>query len=150
MLMKKNQIWFLLMIIAAVGALTFSCKTFFDLYQFISLKKSILSSSFEPQIIKEKKGHYALNVRYHYEVGSSSYLRTQRIYKYTFKNRWAAQDAFKKLESSQQRVWYSEAHPEKGVLNKALPIKKIASTTLLFGILVYFYLLGKYMFKMEK
>ncbi len=147
--MSRNRIWTVLVSLVFLGTLLYSSRAFIELYQFLSLNESTQVRFIEPHIQKLSNGRYRLKVRYHYSVKEQSYSREQTVTKYPFKNRWAAQDTFAKLQEISHTAWYSEKYPEKGKFNKSFPIKGLFSAGLLIGISIYFYLLGRYMFKIE-
>lgn len=148
--MSRNQIWTLFLCALTGVVALFSVKTLFEAYQFLSLTESTVAHSVEPEIIKLKNGRYTLRVGFSYEIEGQSYTKTQRLRKKApFKNRWAAQEAFKEIQQSQHLVWFSKSYPKKSQLDKFFPVKRVCSSAILVGILVYFFLLGKYIFTMD-
>ncbi|GEM_PF-2709058 len=147
--MNKNRIWTVLLSLVFLGALLFSSRAFVELYQFLSLNESTQVHSMEPNIKKLNNGRYSLKIRYNYLVKQQSYTREQTVTKYPYKNRLVAQETFAELQAAPHKAWYSEKHPEKGKFDKSFPIKGLFSAGLLIGISIYFYLLGRYMFKID-
>lgn len=145
----KSRLWFFLLIFVALGALAFSGKAFFELYQFLSLKESTRIASLSPKYRALSNGQYLLEAHFKYKIGGNTYSGIQKINKIPFKNRWIAEDAWQKLQKSNSLIWYKPAAPEKGILNKAFPFKGVFSSLLLLGITGYFYILGRFMFKFE-
>ncbi len=147
--MNRNRIWTVLLSLVCLGAFLFSSRAFVELYQFLSLNKSTQVHSMEPHIKKLSSGRYSLKVRYHYLVKEQSYSREQTVTRYPYRNRLVAMDTFEKLQKAPHKAWYSEKHPEKGKFDKSFPVRGLFSAGLLIGISIYFYLLGRYMFKLE-
>ncbi|MCH9634328.1 MAG: hypothetical protein S4CHLAM7_10740 [Chlamydiae bacterium] len=149
MIGNRNKVWIFFISLVFLGTSIFALKAFVQLGQFLSLKERVEVSSIEPCIKKLGSGKYRLKVRYYYTVKNQSYCRDYLVSKYFYKNRWAAQEAFAKLAGAPHSAWYSPHHPEKALFDKSFPVKGVFSAILLIGILIYFYMLARYMCKIE-
>lgn len=149
--MNRNRMWISLLFVVGLSVFIFSAKTFFEIYQFISLTDSIPAFEIHPNIVKPKRrGGYRLAIDYSYEVEGKVYRKSQPLEKSRYyKNRWAAQEAYLEILKTPHMVSFKKSYPTHSQLDKSFPFKRVFSCAILVGILVYFFLLGRYIFTLE-
>lgn len=139
--MQRNWIWAIFIVLIALFAFWFVIRAgqaLLSYYQF-STKVAVVMEKWSVEEIKSDQ--FAVKATYSYEYSGKNYQGSDRAGA-LYPNPWAAENAQKQLARKTWGAWINPSHPERSVLEKRFPYKRVISSVVLLGILLYFSALG--------
>lgn len=109
--------------------------------------KSSVTLAQEPNFsVKEiKQDNFLIEAEYAYFVNQATFHGKCLFTKPTFLNEISAKQHGELWKKKKWRVFYNAKHPEESTLQKNFPVKKLAQTTLVLLLLIYFLGLNYYL-----
>jgi len=145
--MHNNKMWrwFLLMIAAAT--IGYTAMTGYKYYQFSRLDAQAPAQNMKWHVAEHASDDYTLVADYTFNVNGVAYSGSTDFRNDVFLNEMAADGSIAEKGKRPWRVYYDKNHPEYSALEKDFPFKSYIYTIVLWGILLYFILLGFYISK---
>ena len=147
--MKKNITLYAFLIVALFSVLFFGSKTFVKLSQFFYFTRSVNVTEAKIYTKKFKNIRYVVEADCLYVLNGVEYEKKLITSKDSFKNVWQAQDLVEKQQKQNLKLWIHKNKPERVLFERTLPKKEFLSLLLVSVIFLYFYLLGRYIFKIS-
>lgn len=147
--MFQQRSWQFFLFFLALVSTYFSVMSLILMYQYIRLDSQIIPHSIHWSSHAFNEEHYVLKANYSFILNDKEYANEALLLKPWYRNQWAAEQDIPIQMKKKWNIWFSVSNPESSSLQKSFPIKECVSSILLWGIFVYFVLLGFYMEKMN-
>jgi hypothetical protein len=148
----KHKNWFWQLFLMAIGAIVlwYTGSAAYGLYQYHRLNREMQAHSVQWAVKKEADDAYFLIAKYQFSPLQNSLVEGETIFKFPiFWNAWAAEKAIPEYAAKSWLVYYVGNNPSISSLQKNFPLKECISATVLWGILIYFLWLDRYISKWE-
>ena len=139
-----ERIWQVIFIVLAATALWFMGIASVRSYHYFHLTSSTTSFAVDWSFKELSEDHFVYVAEYSFKVKNQVYSGKDTQKTPFYRNAWAAEDALKKSSPQQITIWYSERSPQDSALEKNFPLKEWISSLLLWGLLIYFLYLKRY------
>jgi hypothetical protein len=139
----KKAIWVAFILAVLLLAFWLVGKASCEIYRYSQLKISV-EADIESWSVREMGSEqFAVIAHYTYFFNGISYTGQGRIGG-IYPNPWAAQEAKSRFIKQKRRVWIAPAHPERSVVEKHFPMKRVISAGVVIGLVIYFLILTVY------
>lgn len=141
--MRSNL--FLAILISLIGmcALYYSGHTLVSVYRYLRLSENTPVSSIEWSVHTINGDAYAPKATYSFIHNDSSY-NGETVWSEYDRNPLVARDSIKKLKTLSWSVWFNPNNPSFSSLQRKFPFKDFFSSLILWGLVLYFFSLGRY------
>lgn len=147
--MFKQRSWQILLVSLALVASYFSLTSYILMYQYARLDTRTVPESVHWSSHALNNERYVLKANYVFRVKDRNYTNEALLLNPWYRNEWAAEQEIPIQMKKNWEIWFSSSNPESSSLQKIFPTKECVSSILLWGIFVYFVLLGLYMEKVS-
>lgn len=145
--MKKNLIWQIFFSVLSIIVVIFTSLLSWDLYRYYQLKCHVSVEHMHAAVKKLGSNRFSIELDYLYQVNGHKYSCTNELKNLVYKNTWLAAQKARFLEEQGVQIWFDPKKPHLGVVGKSFPYKRLFSTGTLWGVLIYFWFLSRYIFK---
>jgi len=144
--MHKNKIWIGFLVVMTLIALWFVWGAAEELHEYLRHNKKTEPLSIEWSVYQQAKERYGHHAKFSYKTAEGVQSRETKI-PANYRNPWTAKEALERAKDMKWDVWYDADHPGEATLYREFPTKRLLSTAVLVGLLLYFYWLGVYVVK---
>lgn len=141
--MKKNAFWIIFLTLVALFSLWFVAKASYSVISYFNLTVQNPTKIEKWSVEEKKSDQFAVKAHYSFVYNGKEYRGVSPVGR-LYPNPWAAERAKAQFAKQEWPVWLDPKHPERAVLIKRFPFKKIASSAILIGLLIYFIFLSFY------
>lgn len=139
---QKFRIYFLLGI--AICALCYTTYTLWETWNYLRLDHITKLENVTWEIVSTDEETHQLKAHYTFPFKGTNFTGTYLFKKPLFINRLGAEHAIDDFDRQYHQGWFSSGDPRTSSLEKKFPTKELFSTTILWGIFIYFVALGTY------
>lgn len=146
--MHKNVLWKAFLAAIFVTTLWFTIVAVYRYQDYKNLKEQVPVTEIQWKVIEESSESFTLQAYYRYAI-DDKFFKGSSPWKEIYRNNWAAEQDIKEFSKIQWKVWIDPAHPDHSSLQKKFPLKECISSIVLWGIFLYFLILGFYVGKIK-
>lgn len=140
--MHQNIWWRAFLSAVVVITLGYSVFTLYRYYVYSSLSNVVVANHMDWAMDQRGESDFVIGTIYHYAVANVSYKGTHVWEQRRLLNRYAADQAIAEEKAKSWDVWYNQKDPSWSTLERNFPFKEVFSSLFLWGLVVYFALLG--------
>lgn len=150
-MMHRNPFWIAFLSLIGLCAMGYTLYAGMQLYHYIRLADRLIPQQVEWSIAKLGEDAFAPEARYQFSLEGKTY-QGQTIWHTRYLNAWAANEAAEKLKQHTLPVWFDASSPQVSTMDRHFPLKATLYLIMLWGLLLYFIGLGRYVmrFKADK
>lgn len=141
--MHKNRPFLLLLVGIFAVTLWFGVRMTTSLIAYLRLNTETTAQIESLEIHEGKGDHYQIYATYSFE-STLGLERSVGPVGPIYKNPWSAEKGLAKYQGKSIKIWYNAKRPFYCSTTKVFPMKITLSTTILFGLVLYFVGLGLY------
>lgn len=147
--MPKNfmHIWNTLLLLLGATTLWFSWGAGQDLIEYYKLSHQTDADILDWKPLKLSDEDFTIEANYSYTLNKTPHFGKYRFDHRHFPNLWGADSTIRYLSSKKWKAWYNPNDIKQTSLEKFFPFKRCFYSFILAGLLIYFFLLGKYISK---
>jgi hypothetical protein len=143
--MHRNPIWISFLAILALSISMYTGSTCLQIYDYSRLNVPVLADRVKWSIKSEASDSFVPHAEYTFTYDGHAY-EGQTLFSTHYLNNWATLEAIQKMDKTAP-IWINPSNPSHSTLQKQFPLKATFYTALLWGLLTYFLLLGRYVAK---
>lgn len=150
MIIKHHNIyWFIFLLLIGLTVFIFTLKTAFQVIHFYQLSVQLPVHEIHWTIIEKDSDHFDLEAHYAF-FWENNLHSGQMLWPEAYLNRWAAEEFIERQKRKSWQVWINPNNFNDSTLQKKFPAKECLSTAILWGILLYFIGLDRYVNQKNK
>jgi hypothetical protein len=127
----------------------FTIVAIYQIYLYARLNGHVETKDVQWSIKEISDESYLLKAHYTFFANNKLYSGESVLLGPHFRNVYAAEKGLSENASHPWIVWFSLANPEYSSLQKNFPVKECLSSLLLWGLLIYFFGLARYVQKLK-
>ncbi len=145
-MMHRNPLWIAFLCLIGLYVMGYTIYTGPQLYHYLRLTEKLTPQQIEWSVAKLGEDAFAPETHYTFSFGGKTY-QGQTIWHSPYLNAWAGNEATEKLKQSTLPVWFDPSSPQVSTMDKHFPVKPTLYLIMLWGLLLYFIGLGRYVIR---
>lgn len=147
--MHKNAVWLYFLYTLGIIVFIYTCFTGWKLWQFYRLTERATPQEINWSIYQPSDDEYRMQADYSFESRGKQYKDRYILPEPKLYNIYAAEQVQKEVSQKKWNVWFAKNDEKHSQLIKKFPMKECIYTLILWGLLIYFILLGFYVSKQQ-
>lgn len=144
--MHKNPFWIAFFSFVLLLSVWFAGKAGYSLFAYYRLSEITEATLIEATVQEKGKNHFQIEATFSFPWEGRQVVAQSSLGP-SYPNRFAAEKALSGNIKKTYPTFFSKKYPEKAVLEKKFPVKRILSATTLCAVAIYFLILGLYVGK---
>lgn len=145
--MRNKQIWIAFISCIALIVLWFTFNASYKLYRWSTQTRTAEPQTMEWGIEQQASDRFVLEATYTFSHKGQKYEGNTIFKTDRYRNKETANHFLNDYKNREWTVWYSPFQPQNSTINRFFPLKSCIYTAIVWGVMIYFIWLSRYVGK---